>query len=34
MKNLKAKLLVALTIGAMVVCQLVSIAEASWYSLR
>lgn len=34
MKNLKAKLVVALMVGAMIVCQLVSVAEASWYRWR
>jgi hypothetical protein len=34
MRNLKAKLMVALMVGAMMVCQLISVAEASWYRLR
>ena len=34
MKNLKAKLMVAFMVGAMVVCQLISVAEASWYRFR
>lgn len=34
MKNLKAKLIFAFLVGAAIVSQLATVAEASWYRFR